>query len=175
MSAPPASMSPSRPSRTSSGCSATQASGGSIRAIAPAPCNASTYARESRNASRSQTVQRARSSAVQSPIRGLRRLRSRSFIPSALPQLHRTITRRIARMTVQVQRRGGVTTLVLDRPQAMNAINPELGDELLKAINEAAEDDKTRAVVLTGNGKAFSSGADLKAGFDPDSDGFPDV
>ena len=53
MSAPPASTSPSRPSSTSSGCSATQASGGTISATAPATCNASTYARESRNASRS--------------------------------------------------------------------------------------------------------------------------
>ena len=78
-------------------------------------------------------------------------------------------------MTVQVQRRGAVTTLVLDRPQAMNAVDAQLGDELREAVEQAARDTAVRAVVLTGNGKAFSSGADLKAGFDADGDGFPDV
>jgi 2-(1,2-epoxy-1,2-dihydrophenyl)acetyl-CoA isomerase len=78
-------------------------------------------------------------------------------------------------MTVQVQRRGAVTTLVLDRPQAMNAVDAQLGDELKAAVQDAAQDEGTRAVVLTGNGKAFCSGADLKAGFDVDADGLPDV
>src|SRR3954447_686006 len=78
-------------------------------------------------------------------------------------------------MTVQVQRRGAVTTLVLDRPQAMNAVDAQLGDELKAAVQRAAQDDGTRAVVLTGNGKAFCSGADLKSGFEPDADGYPDL
>src|SRR4051812_17970540 len=78
-------------------------------------------------------------------------------------------------MTVQVQRRGAVTTLVLDRPQAMNAVDAQLGDALKAAVHDAAHDESTRAVVLTGNGKAFCSGADLKSGFDADADGFPDV
>jgi 2-(1,2-epoxy-1,2-dihydrophenyl)acetyl-CoA isomerase len=78
-------------------------------------------------------------------------------------------------MTVQVERRGAVTTITLDRPQAMNAVNAELGDALKQAVEEAAADDGTRAVVLTGNGKAFCSGADLKSGFEPDADGYPDV
>src|SRR3954471_23721275 len=78
-------------------------------------------------------------------------------------------------MTVQVQRRGAVTTLVLDRPQAMNAVDAQLGDELKAAVQDAAQDDSTRAVVLTGNGKAFCSGADLKAGFEAGADGLPDV
>jgi 2-(1,2-epoxy-1,2-dihydrophenyl)acetyl-CoA isomerase len=78
-------------------------------------------------------------------------------------------------MTVQVQRRRAVTTLVLDRPQAMNAVDAQLGDELKAAVQDAAQDESTRAVVLTGNGKAFCSGADLKAGFDAGADGLPDV
>jgi 2-(1,2-epoxy-1,2-dihydrophenyl)acetyl-CoA isomerase len=78
-------------------------------------------------------------------------------------------------MTVQVQRRGAVSTIILDRPQAMNAVNAELGDALKQAVEAAAGDDAVRAVVLTGNGKAFCSGADLKSGFEPDADGFPDV
>src|SRR4051795_11656385 len=76
-------------------------------------------------------------------------------------------------MTVQVQRRGAVTTLVLDRPQAMNAVDAQLGDALKAAVQDAAQDEGTRAVVLTGKGKAFCSGADLKAGFEAGGDGLP--
>lgn len=78
-------------------------------------------------------------------------------------------------MTVQVERRGAVTTITLNRPEAMNAANVELRDELRRAVQETAADDSTRAVVLTGNGRAFCSGADLKSGFEADADGFPAV
>ena len=78
-------------------------------------------------------------------------------------------------MTVIVQRRAAVAVLTLDRPDAMNAVNPQLGDDLRRALEDAAGDDEVRAVLLTGNGRAFSSGADLKAGFDPTPEGNPDV
>ena len=78
-------------------------------------------------------------------------------------------------MTVQVQRRGAVATIVLDRPDAMNAVNPELGAELLKAVQAAGTDDQVRAVVLTGAGRAFCSGADLKGGLTLGDDGLPDL
>jgi 2-(1,2-epoxy-1,2-dihydrophenyl)acetyl-CoA isomerase len=64
--------------------------------------------------------------------------------------------------TVTLRRDGAAATIVLDRPQALNAWNRELGDDLLAALREAAEDDAVRAVRLTGAGRAFSSGADLK-------------
>jgi 2-(1,2-epoxy-1,2-dihydrophenyl)acetyl-CoA isomerase len=78
-------------------------------------------------------------------------------------------------MTVQTERRGAVTTITLDRPQAMNAVNLELGNDLLRALTEAADDDTVRAVLLTGNGRAFSSGADLRSGFEPTESGHPNV
>ncbi|MDA0160498.1 enoyl-CoA hydratase-related protein [Solirubrobacter ginsenosidimutans] len=78
-------------------------------------------------------------------------------------------------MSVQVQRRGAVATIVLDRPQAMNAVDAELGDQLLAALREVAQDDGVRAVVLTGSGRAFSSGADLRAGFEPNESGRPNL
>jgi 2-(1,2-epoxy-1,2-dihydrophenyl)acetyl-CoA isomerase len=78
-------------------------------------------------------------------------------------------------MSVQIQRRGAVMTIALDRPQAMNAVDNGLGDELLAALREAAADADVRAVVLTGNGRAFSSGADLRAGFEPTESGHPNV
>jgi 2-(1,2-epoxy-1,2-dihydrophenyl)acetyl-CoA isomerase len=77
--------------------------------------------------------------------------------------------------TVQVERRGGELRITLDRPDAMNAWNKQFGLDLLAAVEEAAGDDEVRAVVITGAGRAFSSGADLKAGFDPTPSGHPDV
>jgi 2-(1,2-epoxy-1,2-dihydrophenyl)acetyl-CoA isomerase len=55
----------------------------------------------------------------------------------------------------------GVATLRLDRPDALNAFDRQLGEELLRALRQVAADDAVRAVVLTGEGRAFSSGADL--------------
>ena len=78
-------------------------------------------------------------------------------------------------MTVQTERRGGVSTIILDRPDAMNAVDKQLGADLLAAFEQAAADPQVRAIVLTGNGRAFSSGADLKAGFDLGPDNRPDV
>jgi 2-(1,2-epoxy-1,2-dihydrophenyl)acetyl-CoA isomerase len=78
-------------------------------------------------------------------------------------------------MTVKTERRGAVTTITLDRPDSMNAVNVELGDDLLRAVTEATEDESVRAVVLTGNGRAFCSGADLRSGFEPTQSGHPDV
>jgi 2-(1,2-epoxy-1,2-dihydrophenyl)acetyl-CoA isomerase len=78
-------------------------------------------------------------------------------------------------MTVQVERRGAVATIRLDRPEAMNAADAQLGDDLLQALTAAASDDAVRAVVLTGNGRAFCSGADLRSGFDLNEQGRPDV
>ena len=77
--------------------------------------------------------------------------------------------------TVQVERRGGELRITLDRPEAMNAWNKQFGLDLLAAVEQAAGDDEVRAVVITGAGRAFSSGADLKAGFDPTPSGHPDV
>jgi 2-(1,2-epoxy-1,2-dihydrophenyl)acetyl-CoA isomerase len=77
--------------------------------------------------------------------------------------------------TVDVERRGGELRITLNRPEAMNAWNTQLGVDLRAAVDAAAEDDGVRAVVITGAGRAFSSGADLKAGFEPTPAGHPDV
>jgi 2-(1,2-epoxy-1,2-dihydrophenyl)acetyl-CoA isomerase len=64
--------------------------------------------------------------------------------------------------TVNLTVSGGVATVELNRPEALNAWNAQFGANLLAALHQAAEDDAVRAVVITGAGRAFSSGADLK-------------
>jgi 2-(1,2-epoxy-1,2-dihydrophenyl)acetyl-CoA isomerase len=77
--------------------------------------------------------------------------------------------------TVTLDRRGAELRIVLDRPDVMNAWDKQLGIDPLAAVDEAAADDSVRVVVVTGAGRAFSSGADLKAGFDATPEGHPDV
>ena len=77
--------------------------------------------------------------------------------------------------TVTLERRGAELRIVLNRPDVMNAWDKQLGTELRAAVDEAGADDSVRAVVITGAGRGFSSGADLKAGFDATPEGHPDV
>lgn len=57
---------------------------------------------------------------------------------------------------------GGVTTITLNRPESMNSLDTEAKEALLGALREAAEDPEVRAVVLTGRGRGFCVGQDLK-------------
>ncbi|MEO6349237.1 MAG: enoyl-CoA hydratase-related protein [Candidatus Limnocylindrales bacterium] len=56
----------------------------------------------------------------------------------------------------------GVLTLTLNRPDALNSFTVEMKEALLAALKDAARDKQTRAIVLTGAGRAFSAGQDLK-------------
>jgi 2-(1,2-epoxy-1,2-dihydrophenyl)acetyl-CoA isomerase len=64
--------------------------------------------------------------------------------------------------TINLRRRDGTATIELNRPETMNAWNRQLGLDLLAAVQEVAGDDAVRAVCITGAGRAFSSGADLR-------------
>jgi len=65
--------------------------------------------------------------------------------------------------TIELERRpDGAAVIRLNRPEALNAWNATLGDELLDAVRAVGEDDAVRAVCVTGAGRAFSSGADLR-------------
>jgi len=55
----------------------------------------------------------------------------------------------------------GFVTLTLNRPDALNSMVPAMGEELERAVDEIRSDGSTRAVVLTGAGKAFCAGGDL--------------
>ncbi len=56
-----------------------------------------------------------------------------------------------------------VALITLNRPQALNALSPELTLELATALGQLEEDDEVAVVVLTGSEKAFAAGADIKA------------
>ncbi len=58
----------------------------------------------------------------------------------------------------------GVATLTLDRPERLNAVTRTMIGELLRALDEVDADDRVRALVVTGAGRAFCAGADLSAG-----------
>jgi 2-(1,2-epoxy-1,2-dihydrophenyl)acetyl-CoA isomerase len=77
--------------------------------------------------------------------------------------------------TVIWEQAGGVGRLTLNRPETLNAWTGEFGSELKQAIEGEAAEDSVRAVLITGAGRGFSSGADLKSGFDPAEDGMPDI
>ncbi len=57
----------------------------------------------------------------------------------------------------------GVATLVLDRPDALNAFDLTMAGELEQLFRDAARDDSVRAIVVTGAGRAFCAGMDLAA------------
>jgi enoyl-CoA hydratase/carnithine racemase len=58
-------------------------------------------------------------------------------------------------------KRDGIATLVMNRPDRLNALNNELATALNEALGRIAQDDSVRAVVLTGAGRAFCAGGDL--------------
>jgi 2-(1,2-epoxy-1,2-dihydrophenyl)acetyl-CoA isomerase len=79
--------------------------------------------------------------------------------------------------TVNLTLLDGAATIELNRPQALNAWNKQLGEDLLTALGQAAAEEAVRAVRITGAGRAFSSGADLRdiSGDDLTPEGRPNV
>jgi 2-(1,2-epoxy-1,2-dihydrophenyl)acetyl-CoA isomerase len=77
--------------------------------------------------------------------------------------------------TVTLLRDGAAARIELNRPETMNAWNMQFGRDLLAAITTVSDDTGVRAVEIGGAGRGFSSGADLRAGFDPTPEGHPDV
>jgi 2-(1,2-epoxy-1,2-dihydrophenyl)acetyl-CoA isomerase len=66
-------------------------------------------------------------------------------------------------MTIDVRKDGAVAVVTIDRPAKKNALTLEMRQSLLDAFGRFAQDEEVRAVVLTGAGDAFCSGADVQA------------
>jgi 2-(1,2-epoxy-1,2-dihydrophenyl)acetyl-CoA isomerase len=64
--------------------------------------------------------------------------------------------------TILVTTREGITTITLNRPERLNAVNRQMLGELIRALTDVQQDRATRVLVLTGAGRAFCSGADLR-------------
>lgn len=65
---------------------------------------------------------------------------------------------------IELDRRDGVLTVALSRPERLNAVDGALTEELLDVLNELMRDPDTRVVVLTGKGRGFCAGMDLQGG-----------
>ena len=67
----------------------------------------------------------------------------------------------MAYTTIETSIEDGIYTLLLNRPERMNAFTVEMANELIAALDEADNDDTVRSVILSGNGRAFCAGMDL--------------
>ncbi|MDQ6694065.1 MAG: enoyl-CoA hydratase-related protein [Chloroflexota bacterium] len=65
--------------------------------------------------------------------------------------------------TIEYTQYGGVLTITLNRPDVLNAFNTQMTTDIGDALKKAERDSSVRCIVLTGAGRAFSSGEDLKA------------
>ena len=57
----------------------------------------------------------------------------------------------------------GIATITLNRPDALNALTVEMMQELAQLFEQLSADSAIRCIILTGDGKAFSAGVDLKS------------
>ncbi|MBE7638415.1 enoyl-CoA hydratase [Sneathiella sp. P13V-1] len=65
--------------------------------------------------------------------------------------------------TIQTELDGNILIIRLNRPDNMNAFTIEMGEELIRVLDEADENDDVRAIIFTGNGRAFCAGMDLSS------------
>ena len=65
--------------------------------------------------------------------------------------------------TIEVKQEGGIAWLTLNRPESLNAMNPQLVNEVRDFFGGLPEDKQTRVVVMRGAGRAFCAGLDLKS------------
>jgi 2-(1,2-epoxy-1,2-dihydrophenyl)acetyl-CoA isomerase len=65
--------------------------------------------------------------------------------------------------TVILEKEGAIATLTLNRPDRLNAISPQMREDLMDSLKEVREDDDIRVLIVTGSGRGFCAGADVEA------------
>jgi 2-(1,2-epoxy-1,2-dihydrophenyl)acetyl-CoA isomerase len=94
---------------------------------------------------------------------------SRALLVGRVPRFAGSLIRRqgggytLAGMALEFEVDGGVAVITLNRPDVLNAFNDELGHAAVQAVTKASDDESVRCIVITGAGRAFSSGEDLGA------------
>jgi 2-(1,2-epoxy-1,2-dihydrophenyl)acetyl-CoA isomerase len=68
----------------------------------------------------------------------------------------------VSHETIIFDKQGGLATITLNRPQSLNAFVPQMNKEVLDALKEAERDNEVRCLTITGAGRAFCAGQDLK-------------
>jgi len=68
--------------------------------------------------------------------------------------------------SIILEKENQVATITFNRPDKLNALNDQLVNDIMKAVDAAASDEDVRVLIVTGNGRGFCSGADLSAGGD---------
>ncbi|RLC92819.1 MAG: hypothetical protein DRI39_07520 [Chloroflexi bacterium] len=63
--------------------------------------------------------------------------------------------------TIILEKKDGIATLTLNRPDFMNAVSEQMANELVEAMSDVAEDDSVRVLLIKGAGRAFCAGGDL--------------
>ncbi len=69
------------------------------------------------------------------------------------------------RQATRIEREGGITFLIMNRPEKRNAMSPQLHREMEAALDELATDPETKVLVITGAGQAFCAGQDIALTF----------
>lgn len=76
--------------------------------------------------------------------------------------------------TIQFEMQGGIARIRLNRPEVLNAWNMQMSQEVNDVVRKVNEDKDVRVLILSGNGRAFSAGHDLKEAFQtPEEKGYP--
>lgn len=68
--------------------------------------------------------------------------------------------------SILLEKKTRIATITFNRPDKLNALNPQLVSDITSAVDAVASDEDIRVLIMTGNGRGFCSGADLSAGFD---------
>ncbi|MFA4837484.1 MAG: enoyl-CoA hydratase/isomerase family protein [Dehalococcoidia bacterium] len=72
--------------------------------------------------------------------------------------------------TILVEKKDGVATVTLNRPEKLNSMSPQLMSDMISAMKDIEEDEKIRAVIVTGAGRAFCAGGDVHELLGPSRD-----